>query len=95
MSNTNPIRDLAIGFLVGAAVGLTLGVLYAPRPGREIRQRVRERGREARETAEKIIHEAQEKAENIIEQARPRADALLHRKREKATEAEPHAQEVG
>ncbi len=95
MSNINSTRNLAIGFFVGSVVGLALGVLYAPRPGRETRQKVIERGHEAKETAEKIIHEAQEKAESIIGQARSKAETLLHHKREKATEAETAAQEAG
>ncbi len=95
MCNTNSTRNLTIGFLAGSAIGLALGVLYAPRPGRETRHKVSERGHEAKEAAEKIIHESQEKAENIIGQARSKAETLMHHKRKEVTGTENPDQEAG
>ena len=94
MNCTSLTRNLAVGFLVGVASGLALGVLYAPRWGQETRGKIKEQGHHTIEAAEEIIHEAQEKAENIIEQARSKAKAMLHRKKENTTEVEMHAQEV-
>ncbi|MBI2958310.1 MAG: YtxH domain-containing protein [Chloroflexi bacterium] len=39
-------KGLGIGLLFGAAVGLVIGLLYAPRPGQETRELVKERAQE-------------------------------------------------
>ncbi len=95
MDERNSFGNLAVSFLVGAAAGLVLGILYAPRAGRETRHRIVETGQETRETTEKIIREAQEKAAKIVEQGRARAEALLHRSERKPGEEEMDVREAG
>ena len=73
MSNGNSTANFGIGLVVGAAVGLALGFLYAPRSGKEMRAMIREKGGEAWERADEIIKEAQERAKKIIDEARGKA----------------------
>jgi gas vesicle protein len=56
-------RDGAAGFglgiLMGVALGAAIGILYAPRTGRETRELIRERAQEAKTTigerAKKVV----------------------------------------
>ena len=56
-------RDGAAGFglgiLVGAALGAAIGILYAPRPGREMRALIKEKAMETKATigerAKKVV----------------------------------------
>ena len=73
MSDEDTSKSLAIGFIVGAAIGLALGFLYAPRPGREMRAMIRERAEKTKEKAEDIIEEAKERAKRIIADAKGKA----------------------
>ncbi|MBI2958140.1 MAG: YtxH domain-containing protein [Chloroflexi bacterium] len=41
----NDAKNIGIGVLIGAAVGLAVGFLYAPRPGRETRTMIAEKAR--------------------------------------------------
>ncbi len=52
------IAGMFVGVLTGAATGAALGVLFAPRPGSETRQVVRERANE-------YIGAARERVENM------------------------------
>jgi gas vesicle protein len=52
----------AIGFFVGATIGLAIGFLYAPRPGVETRQLVKEKLEDVTGKATGIIDKAQESA---------------------------------
>jgi gas vesicle protein len=47
-----------LGFLAGAAVGAAIGVLFAPRSGRETRARMAGRARDAKDDMEAAIDEA-------------------------------------
>ena len=76
MSNGNSTANFGIGLVVGAAVGLALGFLYAPRSGKEMRAMIREKGGEAWEKADEIIKEAQDRAKKIIDDARGKAAQL-------------------
>ncbi len=49
-----------LGFLAGAAVGAALGVLFAPRSGRETRERIRNKAGEAKDELDELIERAQD-----------------------------------
>jgi len=48
-----------LGFLAGAAVGAALGVLFAPRSGKETRERIRNKAGEAKDEMDELIERAQ------------------------------------
>jgi gas vesicle protein len=49
------------GFIMGAAVGVVIGLLLAPKPGRETRQIVGERMGRARETVQSRVQQTRER----------------------------------
>lgn len=85
----NASRNLLLGFLSGALVGGIFALLYAPKPGRELRGDLLQKGGEladdvdeylqdAQEKAKHIINEGKEKSTALISDAKKRADSLLH-----------------
>jgi gas vesicle protein len=59
----------AIGLIVGAALGLAIGFLFAPRPGEETRQLLREKAETARERAAEITGKVRETAGEAVKKA--------------------------
>ena len=47
MSSRNLASGLAVGFVLGTAIELAVGLLYAPRPGEETRRILRDKAEEA------------------------------------------------
>ena len=47
--NSDATRGLALGVLIGAAIGLAAGILYAPQKGSETREMLRERAGDIRD----------------------------------------------
>ncbi len=60
-------RNLATGLLIGAFVGVTAGILFAPKPGRETRREIADKTADAvdqlRETVTEFVSDLQERME--------------------------------
>jgi gas vesicle protein len=90
MSNSSGSTGFGIGMLVGAIAGLIIGLLYAPRPGEESRELVRQKASEVRdkglefaERARDVATEAREKAR----EAQEKGAAYAGRARDAVSEA--------
>ena len=73
--------SVLIAFVLGAAAGAAVALLYAPASGEETRRRLAERAREGREKAEQLAREGREfinrQRENLtaaVDQGRSPAD---------------------
>jgi len=49
-----------LGFLAGAAVGAALGVLFAPRSGKQTRERIRNKASDVKDEMDDLIERAQD-----------------------------------
>ena len=69
-------------FLFGALFGLTIGVLYAPRPGEKTRKLIEERALEIEEEAKEISTNIKEKVEKEAEEIKKQGKKLKGGKNE-------------
>lgn len=58
VDNNDSDISFITGFLIGAVMGIAIGFLYAPRPGKETRELLMEKAEKAREK----VREAAERA---------------------------------
>ena len=66
--------NFVVGFFFGAVVGAAIGLLYAPRPGRETREIIRHKAEEVKERAEEVAA----KAKDAAVEAKHKVGAKLH-----------------
>lgn len=57
-------------FLAGLSLGALLGVLYAPKAGKETREDIMNGAREAKERADELIEQGKQKASEYADQGR-------------------------
>ena len=75
--------DFVAGFLFGAFVGAVLALLFAPAPGEEVREQIRDRGIELKDRAGELGAEAGKKAEVL----RAKGQTLLEEQKTRFQEA--------
>jgi len=63
-------------FLIGGAVGAAIALLYAPKPGNETRDELKERSRLVKDRAMETINEAQTRMETFTEESKKRLGKL-------------------
>ena len=72
--------ETALSFLIGAAAGFVLGVLFAPASGKETRQKIKvqavKTGEKAKESYEKISREDEKGIQVVKEKAQEGIDAI-------------------
>ena len=72
--------ETALSFLIGAAAGFVLGVLFAPASGKETREKIKTQaaktGEKAKEGYEKISREAEKGIQVVKEKAQEGIDAI-------------------
>lgn len=87
METSNTIGKQIVGLLVGAAIGTTLGVLFAPNKGSRTRGRISTRARYiARDVKRKFSNEVDmmaEEAEKMGEKVEATVDELTDSKKKK------------
>ncbi len=59
-------------FMLGAAVGAAVALLYAPQTGTETRRQLGEKAQDAKEKAEAVAYSAKERAEAAAQTAKER-----------------------
>lgn len=59
-------KNVAIGALIGLAVGVTAGLLLAPQSGKETRRMIRDKAVEVKDLAEEKMIEIKTKAGKVI-----------------------------
>ncbi len=72
--------EVAVSFVLGAATGFILGVLFAPASGKETRERIKSEasktGERAKDSYEKITREAEKGIQVVKEKAQEGIEAI-------------------
>jgi gas vesicle protein len=68
MSENN--RDLLVGLLFGGLIGAALGILYAPKSGKETRDEIAGKTKELLGKAEELLGKVKEEYEEAIERSK-------------------------
>jgi gas vesicle protein len=94
--------EVAVSFLIGAATGFVLGVLFAPASGKETRQKLKteatKTGEKAKENYEKITKEAEKGIQVVKEKAQEGIEAIkdfLEKKKEEFAKKPPKGHTEG
>jgi gas vesicle protein len=74
--NKNCAGGIAIALFTGIAVGAVLGILFAPKSGKETRQELLERGEKFVEASKVSISDLMEKTRDITETGRQRFEEM-------------------
>ena len=76
MNDRDSGTSFSMGFIFGLVVGAAIGLLYAPKPGKEVREIIKHKAEEVKEKAGEVA----EKTVETAAEARKRVeDKLGHR----------------
>ena len=92
MARKSSSGDFVAGFLLGAFVGAVLAFLFAPAPGEETREKLREKGIELRQRAEELSSEAEERARELQEKSKSAVEGHKSRFQEAVEEGKKAAE---
>jgi len=76
MAEGNGGSRFGIGLVVGVALGLAIGFLFAPRSGEETRQLLKEKAGAARESASEAVKKARRTAGDAVKRARAKMEEV-------------------
>jgi gas vesicle protein len=73
-----------IGFLAGGVLGAVIALLYAPKPGKELRADIKTKAGEMAEDTEEYVSAARNKAVDIINEGKKRSEGLIAEAKKRA-----------
>jgi gas vesicle protein len=90
----NKSGDFIAGLLVGGLIGAVIGILYAPKSGKETREELGQKADYLLTKAKEEYESAVEKSRKAYEEAVQRLKAVEETAREKAEEVEKTVEEI-
>src|SRR5690606_7349801 len=94
MSDNNGGKNLLIGFLAGGAIGALLGLLFAPKSGRELREDIKNKSDEYLNEADRYITDARLKAKDLINEGKRKSEKLIADAKAKSEELLKDAEKI-
>jgi gas vesicle protein len=82
------------GLMIGSFLGALAGILFAPKPGKELRAEIKAKGDEVFHEAQEVYDETSKKAKAIIDEGKKRAEELKREADRRLAEARQKAKEV-
>jgi gas vesicle protein len=80
--------DFVAGFVVGGLIGAVIGILYAPKSGKETREEIGQK-------ADELLSKAKEEYGHAVEKSREAYEATVERLKELEETAKEKVEEVG
>lgn len=77
MSENKMAKGLITGFVAGGIVGAVIALLYAPKPGKELRGDIKRKTAELVDEAEEYLESAKEKAAQLINEGKTKSAQLI------------------
>jgi gas vesicle protein len=73
-----------IGLLAGSVIGAVIALLYAPKPGKELRADIKTKTADVMENSEEYISAARNKAVDIINEGKRKSEGLISEAKKRA-----------
>ena len=93
-NDNNAGKGLLIGLLAGGAIGAVLGLLFAPKSGKELRSDIKLRTDEYLDDADRYIADARTKAKDLINEGKKKSDKIISDAKAKSDELLKDAEKV-
>ncbi len=92
--NDGMAKGLIIGFIAGSIAGAVLALLYAPKPGSQLRAELKEKAKDVVNNAEDYVDRAKAKAVEIVNEGKTKSESLLTDARARAASIMGDAQRI-
>jgi len=93
-SDNNSGNGFLIGLIAGSALGAIVGLLYAPKSGKELRDDIRAKSNEYLDDADQYIQDAKVKAKDLINEGKKKSEELIVDAKSKSEELLKEAQKI-
>jgi gas vesicle protein len=82
--NNESKSSFVVGLLAGGVIGAIVALLYAPKPGKELRSDIRNKTNDVSENADEYISAARNKAVDIINEGKKKSEGLISEAKKRA-----------